>query len=155
MPKLIARAELAAKLEISESRVQQLVNAKVLPRESGGFDLCACALALLRHLRATKEADGLTDARKKLVAAQTRATEQKTAVASGDLVHLSNLLPIIENALLSVRTTCLGIATAVAQEIAAESDPAVCRAIVQREVEHALTACSELDLAQAVKARRQ
>lgn len=90
---------LAAHLDVSQQTVSKLKNKGVLPppEKRGGFDLDACRLAYIRHLRngaagrdSTKPGT-LEAERARLASAQAESMERKNAVERGDLASRSEM----------------------------------------------------------------
>jgi hypothetical protein len=82
---ILTRPKLAERLELSETRIQQLTADGVLKRVSGGYDLTASALALLKHSRSDLEGRAI---RRRYQAAQSLAVELRVQRQLKRLIHI-------------------------------------------------------------------
>lgn len=99
----------------------------------------------------------LTAERTKLAAAQAAKIVRENRIASGDLVSLSATVAVFSEMVLMLRNLLLGLPVTLAPELAGTDDPHVCRAIVDREIRHALVTISEwtpADLPSVKRARK-
>lgn len=86
------RAELAAKLEISEARVQQLVAAGAIHRRKGGFDLTESALAFAKWLRRNEESQR---AKIRLINAQAAGHERRVRQSLKQLLTVGEVRELL------------------------------------------------------------
>lgn len=119
------------------------------------YDWIAVIRWMRKDLAAGRGDTKLTDARTALAAAQAAKVARENKLADGDLVSLKSIKGVIVPTLLAVRTRLLAIPTVIAPEIGAESDPSVCKAIMQKEIEDALTQISELKFERGAPKIRQ
>lgn len=90
---MATQLELAEHLDLNQSTVSKLKNKGVLPSPArrGGFDLDACRLAYIRHLRTgaagrdSTKPGSLEAERARLASAQAEAVERKNAIERGEL----------------------------------------------------------------------
>ena len=88
MSKFLNREALAARLEISPSRVQQLTGVGVLTRHKGGYDVTECAIALAKYLRRDEEQKA---ARTRLITAAAAISERRQRQVLRQLVTLEEV----------------------------------------------------------------
>ena len=131
---MITQAGLAVHLDMSLVRLRVLVSEKVIPWPCATLD--DGRVPYIRHLRARK--GGVTDERSRLDAARAELAELDLRLKSGEAV------PATDNDVgyiaLSTVTAArvLAVPAKVASEVAAETDPHGCQAIVERECHAAL-----------------
>lgn len=114
---MASQAEIARHLDLSQAAVSQLIGDSVLPAAPRGeFDVDACRLAYIRHLR--KAASGrsgsegektLTAARVRVTAARAEALELKNAVARRELLPAQEVTAAVHAAFSRVRARLLGL----------------------------------------------
>jgi len=85
---ILTRAKLAQRLELSETRIQQLTADGVLKRVSGGYDLAAAAVALLKHQRSDHESRAM---RVRYQQSQASATELRIHRQLKRLIHFDEV----------------------------------------------------------------
>jgi phage terminase Nu1 subunit (DNA packaging protein) len=95
--------------------------------------------------RHNKDGNGLSTARERLLKAQAHAKERTNEVADGTLIDAGLVTRAYADLALMMRNRLLSLPTVLSPEVAAESDPCVCAAIMRREIEHALEAISSFD----------
>ena len=94
MAKLLNRDALAARLEISPARVQQLTAQGVLERGDGGYDLADCAIALLRYIRRNEAQEA---AKTRRITAAAAISERRQRVALGTLATLDEVRTLLDD----------------------------------------------------------
>ncbi|WP_188064716.1 hypothetical protein [Sphingobium sp. KCTC 72723] len=90
---MATQSQVAEHLDLNQSTVSKLKDKGVLPDRAkpGGFDLDACRLAYIRHLRTgaagrdSTKPGSLEAERARLASAQAEAIERKNAIERGDL----------------------------------------------------------------------
>jgi transcriptional regulator of NAD metabolism len=88
MSKFLNREALAAQLEISPARVQQLTGLGVLTRRKGGYDVTESALSLAKYLRRDKAQKA---ARVRLITAAAAISERRQRQVLRQLVTLDEV----------------------------------------------------------------
>jgi phage terminase Nu1 subunit (DNA packaging protein) len=96
----------------------------------------------------------LTDARTSLAAAQARKVTRENAVADGDLVSIGLICAALADLVLVFRNVMLGLPTKLAPELIGLTDEHVAKAVVDRDIRHALIALSEFDPRQLPSMRK-
>jgi len=134
---MATQREVAEHLDLSQAAVSQLAAAGVIPsppsegngRRRGGYDVAACRVAYVRHLRgaaagrATGDGDlDLVRERARLARAQTIAQERKNLEADGALVSLPEVAKAFFTAARTARDAWLSWPSRVAPFMAAALD---------------------------------
>jgi phage terminase Nu1 subunit (DNA packaging protein) len=88
----------------------------------------------------------LTAARTALAEAQAAKVARGNAHAAGDLVSIRLAGKLFGAAILMMRNLLLRLPAALAEELAGTAEPALCRAILDREIRHALEVIAEFDV---------
>jgi phage terminase Nu1 subunit (DNA packaging protein) len=140
-------AELGALIGISERRVRELRDQKVLDSVSGQFSLVpniAAYCALLRPVSGRKAAGGsdaalsLDTARIRLLTAQSEAQETKNRRERGRLVEIERVARDVEAAYRQVRDTLLALPSAHAARLIRHRNPAAMAAALEALIVEAL-----------------
>jgi hypothetical protein len=95
MSKKINREALAARLEISPSRVQQLTGQGILVRHNDGYDLTEAAIALAKYARRDEEQKA---ARTRLITAAAAISERRQRQVLRQLVTLDEVRATLSDA---------------------------------------------------------
>lgn len=93
--KLLNREQIAGLLEISQTRVAQLVGLGVLVRRPEGFDPLECALGLLKFMRRDEEARA---ARTRLINANASVSERRQRQALTQLLTIDEVHCVLMDA---------------------------------------------------------
>jgi len=123
---MATQVEIAEHLDLTSRRVRDLKNAGILPKpvKKGQWDLDACRVAYIRHLR--KVASGhqpeggdldLTGERAKLTREHRIAQEMKNAETVGELVRIEDVLDLVGRDYSNLRTRLLSIPPKLAPEV--------------------------------------
>lgn len=96
---MATQSDLATHLDLSQQAVSKLKNNGIITAGAGrsGYDLDACRVAYIRHLRQgaagrdSARAGSLEAERARLAAAQAEAQERKNALDRGELVVLADI----------------------------------------------------------------
>lgn len=123
---LLNRAALAAKLEISETRVQQYTNSGILIRQKGGYDLADSALALLAYTRRDTSA---TAARTRRVIAGAVLNERRARQALRQLATIQELRAVFFATYGELHNALQAGSSRAFYELAAEVDEPKARAL--------------------------
>lgn len=95
MARFLNREELAAQLEISPARVQQLTGQGILERKKNGYDVVAAAIALARYVRRDEEQKA---ARVRLITAAAAISERRQRQVLRQLVTLGEVRATLSGA---------------------------------------------------------
>jgi hypothetical protein len=95
MAKLLNREALAARLEISPARVQQLTGLGVLTRHERGYDIVECAIALAKYVRRDEAQKA---ARTRLITTSAAIGERRQRQALRQLVTLEEVRATMDDA---------------------------------------------------------
>jgi phage terminase Nu1 subunit (DNA packaging protein) len=138
------RATLAYILDLSETRVTQLVSSGVLPKPAarGQYDLVACVRAYLKHSRSNTRGN-LAMERTRLTAAKADREELNLRVRSGELLELAVLEKTMFEKGRQIRDALQSLADRLAGILAPETDQAKVHAILTKEVHQALEGLTE------------
>ena len=138
----LSAAVLADVLGISPRRVNQLAEARILPRSGTGFELRASVRAYLDNLREEIRPATLADAQARLTAAKARIAEIQRDRLEGELVAIGDVAAAVSTEYSVVRQRLLAIPSRIAPVAAAESDPRKIHDAVEREIASALSELS-------------
>ena len=145
-------ATVAKVLNLSERRVQQLVQEGILPKpEKGRYDLIACVRAYIKYLQ--ERAYGRDAApqdthleRARLLRAQADKTELEVAVLRGNLVPIEKVESDWMTIIMAARSRLLAIPSKTAFQIAALKDPHEIERFLKRLIYEALTELAQTEI---------
>lgn len=149
------RAEVAAHLDLSGTKVSELAARGIIPRSSGrgGFDLEACRLGYIRHLRETAagragqdEGPDLVDERARLARAQADRAEMENAHRRGELIETGHMNALVTGCFAIVRAKLLGIPSKEAGAILRCEDSVEVEQRIRAAICEALKELSETDV---------
>jgi phage terminase Nu1 subunit (DNA packaging protein) len=129
-------------LGISTRRVNQLAEARILPRSGTGFELRGAVRAYLANLREEIRPATLADAQARLTGAKARIAEIQRDRLEGELVAIGDVAAAVAKEYSTVRQRLLAIPSRVAPVAAVESDPRKIHDAVEREIASALSELS-------------
>ena len=136
----VKRSELATVLKLSESRIDQLVQAGTFPKPvtKGAFDLIGCTQAYVTFLR-SKPAD-LAGERVRWLRAKADKEELLLRQRAGELVEVAKAKQLYFERGRQIRDSILSIPDRLAGIIAAEMDQSKVHALLTKELHQALEA---------------
>jgi phage terminase Nu1 subunit (DNA packaging protein) len=120
----------------------QVVGKKGRGSHKTELDLARC---MRWYFHERHERLALDRARTELTAAQTARALRENRVADGALVDINVICAALADLVLVFRNVMLGLPTKLAPEVAGIVDVSVCKAILDRDIRHALIAMSEFD----------
>lgn len=141
------QAQLAAHLGITQPTVSRLVADAIIPRSAGrgGYDLDACRLAYIHHLReqaAGRRGDDedldLATERARLAKAQADAQEMKNRQSERELLPAAEVTAAVQAAFARVRARLLAIPTRAAPVLIGVKSPTEIQAKLTDLVHQAL-----------------
>jgi phage terminase Nu1 subunit (DNA packaging protein) len=139
--KTVSLAKLAALLDLTERRVQQLAKEGVLPKAGRGrYDPVVCIHAYIRYLRARAD-DGetsLTDERTKLTKIKREKAETELSIIREEFIHREKAREAWGRVIMAVRSRLLSIPTKSAPLLANVKSKTKCKKIVEEMIHEAL-----------------
>lgn len=137
----VPRAEVAFALNLSQTRIDQLVTAGVLPKPigRGRFDLTASTRAYLQYLRSHTKGT-LAEEKTRLTKAKADREELNLAVRSKELIEVSTVEKVVFEKGRQIRDALQSIPDRIAGIVSAEGDQIKNHATLSREIHQALEA---------------
>lgn len=133
---------LADLLGISTRRVNQLAEARILPRSGNGFEMRASVRAYLDNLREEIRPANLADAQARLTTAKARIAEIQRDRLEGELVAIADVAATVSAEYSVVRQRLLAIPSRLAPRVAGESDHREIHRAIEAEIVEALSELS-------------
>ena len=138
--------EVAEHLDLSTTRIHQLVKAGILPKSGrAAYDLTDCRIAYIRYIREIAAGRGSKDGavdlvaeRARLTRAQAEMTERKNAIAEGEFLPRGEVHIAVTGSFARVRSRLLAIPSKLAPYLAPAMRPAEAQAILKTEIYDAL-----------------
>ena len=139
-------SEIAAHLDLSVTRVSQLVTAGILPKAPRGkHDLDACRASYLKHIREVAAGRGaaygdldLTAERARLSKAQADDRERKNAIQDGEYLEVRTFHIMVTSSFAIVRARLLALPSKLAPHLVGIETPGKAHEIVKTEIYAAL-----------------
>jgi phage terminase Nu1 subunit (DNA packaging protein) len=152
------REEIASHLDLSVRAVMDLLRRGVLPRaERQQLSLEACRVSYIRHLREKAAGRGgttLVEERAALDATKREMLELQIAEKRGDLVDADEYDRALVELSTATSARIQSIPTALALELATESDPSRCKSVLKAALDDALGDLAEAGRKAAARASR-
>ena len=115
---MVARATVAAHLDLSPSRLKGLVESKVIDdSKPGEMDIDAARINYIRHLRSQacgRSGDSLSRERARLASEQADRAARENKLASAEVIERRDVVAIMTAAFGAARSRMLGIPTRMA-----------------------------------------
>jgi hypothetical protein len=137
-------ATLAQIAGLGVRQVQRLVANGVLPKSGRGrYALDAAVPALIRYYRQGAQGSGaLAEERLRHTVAQRKEIEQRTAKRSRELIPVDEVRTAFDTAMALIGGQLDGLGGRIANDMAAQSDPAICKKVIFDETRRIRTAAA-------------
>jgi phage terminase Nu1 subunit (DNA packaging protein) len=131
----ISGPQLAQLSGLTVRQLGRLVGAGVIRKaQRGRYALTEVVPALVDYYRQGKEGSGdIAEEKLKKTVAERREIEQRTAIRARELIPVDQVRTCFDTAMVIVGSQLDGLGGRLAGDVAAESDPAVCKGIIFNE----------------------
>ena len=148
-PRIVGIKQIAEKLNLTPSRIQQLVQEGLPKKLRGKYDVDACTAFYIRYLQALVEKKVIIDSagealageresRLRLLRADAELREIELARERGQLVSIIDVEKEMIDMILTTKARVLAIAARVAPELTTETSRLMIQAKIDRECREAL-----------------
>ncbi len=147
--------EVAEHLDLSTTRIHQLVKAGILPKSGrAAYDLDKCRIAYIRYIREIAAGRGSKDGTVDLVAERARLTraqalkaERENAIHEGEYFEVKSFHRLATVSMLIMRSKLLAIPPKLAPLVAPEMTPGEAQATLTKVIYEVLNELAATDLA--------
>ena len=147
--------EVAEHLDLSTTRIHQLVKAGILPKSGrAAYDLDACRIGYIRYIREIAAGRGSKDGAVDLVAERARLTraqaekaERENAIHAGEYIRVKSFHRMATVSIVIMRNKLLGVPSRLAPLMAPEMTPGAAQKTLTKVIHEVLDELAATDIA--------